>query len=322
MMTGWTRGISGSALATIGLAACALLLVGCDKDGGDSGSAGGPGGPGGGQAADGASVSTVKDAELWASVASAPAVLGLVYYAELLLLDQEDPGCPVYTGSNNSDLYVGDCTDSAGTTWTGSYEVLFGGEGTTITFDNFGNDGSAESDCPGSTSTLTLSGLATIVSTDVGDDAAVDLEVSILTDAPCEAPPSLVITTDYDMSITGSFSHGPSTWNGEGTVTIDSEGTMQATTVDERLDQCGFEPESGTTTLVGADTVVYTYDGATDCDKIGTAQWSLNGEDQGEVSGVTCSALGGLGGIWTGALALLGLLGRRRERGVSPAAPR
>jgi len=314
------RGITGRALAKAGLAAGALLLVGCsDKADDDSGAAG----PGGGAQASGeASVSTVKEAELWANVASAPAVLGLVYYAELLLLDQEDSDCPAYSGDGNTDRFTGDCTDSAGTTWTGSYELLYGQEATTITLDNFGSDGSAEADCPGSATTITLNGLVTLGYTDAGNDAAVDLEVRLLTDAPCEAPPSLVINTDYDMSIAGNFSGGPSTWNGAGTVSIDGEGIMHASTVDERLDQCGFEADSGATTLVGADTVVLTYDGATDCDEIGTVQWSLNGEDQGELSGVACSALGGLGATWTGALALLGLLGRRRERGLSRAAPR
>ena len=34
---------------------------------------------------------------------------------------------------------------------------------------------------------------------------------------------------------------------------------------------------------------VVTYDGATDCDAAGTARWSLNGTDQGEIEGINCS---------------------------------
>mgnify|MGYP001270728821 CR=1 FL=1 len=50
--------------------------------------------------------------------------------------------------------------------------------------------------------------------------------------------------------------------------------------------------------------MVVTYDGESDCDEASTVQWSLNGEDQGEMEGVSCST----GTQPKNALAILGLL--------------
>lgn len=90
---------------------------------------------------------------------------------------------------------------------------------------------------------------------------------------------------------------------------------MDSTTTEELLDEsiCAIQAASGHTTLTnGADVVVITYDGATDCDDAGEVPWTLNGEAMGTLSGVYCASAGGPASAWLGLLALG--LGLRRRR--------
>jgi uncharacterized protein (TIGR03382 family) len=106
-------------------------------------------------------------------------------------------------------------------------------------------------------------------------------------------------------------------WSGKGWIGSASSGKLEVSTVDQILDSetCQHESLSGSTTFkAGKSTVVVTYDGATDCDEDSTAHWSLNGQDQGEMAGIGCSAGGGgMGLAWGALVALLPLLPRRRR---------
>ncbi|MEC7240472.1 MAG: hypothetical protein VXW32_04485, partial [Myxococcota bacterium] len=94
------------------------------------------------------------------------------------------------------------------------------------------------------------------------------------------------------------------------------QGYLNVQTEDEVLFEtvCSTEALSGTTTLSNSnDTVVFQYDGETDCDDPGTVTWTLNGEPQGEISGVNCAISGRASGGWLVVLGALALTRRRRE---------
>ncbi len=83
--------------------------------------------------------------------------------------------------------------------------------------------------------------------------------------------------------------------NGEAEVLVVIEGvdyTFAVQTVDEMVDeaQCASEPVSGTNTVSnGVDELVFTFDGATDCDEEPTQMLSINGGQATEVAGASCS---------------------------------
>ncbi len=109
-------------------------------------------------------------------------------------------------------------------------------------------------------------------------------------------------------------------WNGSG-VWSDIDGRFEAETVDQVFDEaiCVSEALSGFTRVRGESEAVFTYDGATDCDEDSTVTWTLDGEPQGELSGVSC-AVGRLPGsrgpaaLVLGGLFALAWRGRRRRR--------
>jgi len=109
---------------------------------------------------------------------------------------------------------------------------------------------------------------------------------------------------------------GRETWNGEGRVGSAADGVYRGTTEAEVRDQsvCGHEAISGKTTVSVANGVaVFRYDGETDCDDESTVTWTLDGVDQGEISGVSCAAVAVENASWL-ALPLLLLAFRRRTR--------
>ncbi len=83
--------------------------------------------------------------------------------------------------------------------------------------------------------------------------------------------------------------------NGEANVLAvveDVDYTFAVQTVDEVMDeaQCSSEPISGTNTVSnGVDELVFTFDGATDCDEEPTQMLSINGGQATEVAGASCS---------------------------------
>ena len=87
-------------------------------------------------------------------------------------------------------------------------------------------------------------------------------------------------------------------------------------------DVCAGQPVSGRTILKsGEDTAEITYDGETDCDDEKQALLTVNDEDRGYVSDITCSVVAPAGGARGGPFALLLALaaplarrGRHRNR--------
>jgi MYXO-CTERM domain-containing protein len=217
-----------------------------------------------------------------------------------------DPDCPATADDGSALVVTGGCTDATGRTWAGEATVLRGEGRWDVSFDRFGDD--------------RFGGMARLSGSFTLEEQGEDLHAF---DADLERDGGIVSRIRYLGSVAGGYG-GETVWNGSGTVTrrgvTINAGSVHAETIDERRDDdvCPGEGLSGTTSMTSAEhTVLVTYDGASDCDDDDAARWSLDGVDQGLVTGITCSA-GGPTGTGTGAALLLllvaGALGGRRAR--------
>lgn len=251
-----------------------------------------------------------KNVAGWANASSALGVFSAVY-EPIGFADGDvtfaDAGCPTTSDDGTTAVITGDCTDTAGVTWTGSASLVRGAAGAlTVTFTDYGNDsvlGPVRR-----TGTVAVHELA-------ADRHSFDVDVT--------SDGGLTEVVEYSGTVVGNATSGPTTWNGTGTISRDGDffdgGTITATTVDQLRDNsiCAGEGISGRTTMTSDDhTVVIEYDGATDCDDNDAAHWSRDGEPQGTIEGITCSAGGrGAGGpAAVGLIALATGLARRRRR--------
>jgi hypothetical protein len=258
-----------------------------------------------------ASLEDPEHVAVWANAASAVGVY-VHAYEPIGFADGEvtfaDAACPATSDNGETATIEGGCTDQTGSQWVGKATIVRSGEDRTLRFDGYGkqNGGAAASTARGTVAvSLTSSGEHRF-------DVDLVLEGGITT------------TIDYVGTVRGGYD-GATTWNGSGTVkrkgVAKPVGTVEATTVDEVLDNsvCSGQAVSGKTTLLlGDDVAVITYDGAKDCDPDEAAGWSLNGEDQGLITGIVCSVgapgAGARGGVF-GALLLvvLGAIGVARR---------
>ena len=107
--------------------------------------------------------------------------------------------------------------------------------------------------------------------------------------------------------------------NGTADILLAIEGVDYAyfvETVDEVMDesQCVTEPISGTNTIGnGVDELRFTFDGATDCDEEPTQMLSVNGGQDSEVSGASCSSAP-VQMTFAWILGLLGVLSFRKRK--------
>lgn len=217
-----------------------------------------------------------------------------------------DAACPAAATAGTTTTVTGGCTDSAGHAWTGTATVEHAGTTRTVTLTDYGND--AFGGAVKTTGTVTITEQA-------ADQHAFEVDLV--------GGGGITTTTRYSGTVAGGYAT-PTTWNGSGTITRDGDffngGTVTATTVDQVRDndRCAGEGFSGTTTITSdAHVVVISYDGDTACDPDHSARWSRDGEDQGILAGVTCSA-GGSGTGWVAlSLALLLWPARRRSRSRS-----
>ena len=243
----------------------------------------------------------------WANTASAVGVFTTGYeplaFAERQLAFA-DPACPSTADDGTTVNIAGECVDADGIEWFGAATVVRGAAGAlTLTLDGYGNDAILGPER--AFGTITVRELA-------ADHHAFDVDLV--------RRGGLTTDVAYSGTVRGGAT-GPTTWNGSGTISRNGDffdgGTIEATTVDQVRDGsiCPGEGISGRTTMTSEEhTVEIQYDGATDCDADNAARWSRDGEDQGTIDGVTCSA-GGPGGL--GALALVVLatcVARRRRR--------
>jgi MYXO-CTERM domain-containing protein len=291
-----------------------VLLPGC---GGDESS-----GPGG-RAIDEMTPATLRDdpeaATEWAQLGSAPNAYGfgsaLVSAADLAI--QLGATCPTLTEASGTRTYEGGCSDGDDT-WTGRAVATEGASGGSIVYEGFGS--SSMQDCNGALvpTTNAFDGAVSYAGSALSMSGSFDVDVRSagvgVNDVTCAAT-DLTIAVDYHGSIRGAGD--ASTWSGSGRIGNSLQGYVSVSTDDEVIDDtvCGDEAASGTTTIrSGTHTIVITYDGMTDCDLESTVQWSFDGQESGELSGVQC-VVGHRGAPGAGlALLALALLLLRRQR--------
>jgi MYXO-CTERM domain-containing protein len=229
--------------------------------------------------------------------------------------------CPIRTESGGTVVLEGGCTDDQGREWFGRAVTpsnALPGVPTngTITYEGFGSDqGSDCADRPDARSRTLADGTVTFTQTaaSLRYDIDVVLTVSGVQDDCTETERQVALLYSGSMTQDGNAQ----IWEGSGSVGNDLAGRFDVRTDGERLDDdaCNTEALSGTTTVTaGSDVAVITYDGATDCDPMSTATWTLNGVDQGTVTGVRCSASPGQRG--SPALAIVAVLGAAIVWGV------
>jgi hypothetical protein len=236
-----------------------------------------------------------------------------------------DPACPVVADDGTVMTIDGGCTDVNGAEWMGSATVTRNGSDRAIVMTGYGSSTLASAG-----SELLVTGTMNVTAAGAAGQYDWDLDVTTTTtQVSVKAGPYVTtLTITYAGTLEGDF-NAPTLWGGSGTV-VREEADLPAETGDvattaEALDYdtCDTEPMSGETTVtVRGDTMRLAYDGATACDD--AVAWDVNGEPQGELSGVICAvrrvgARGAGGSAGAGALvALLALAATaRRWRGRS-----
>jgi hypothetical protein len=242
--------------------------------------------------------------------------------AALVLLENAESAasqgnCPTITTRGEERVYSGGCTDAAGHTWFGeaSRRGLRSDAPGRIVVEGFGR--SVPWTCNGNPAEfrMELDGFLEVTGTQ--PDAAFELALTATTESANDACEPRSDATTWHYRGTRRMQGEVATFNGSGEVGSTTAGRARVSTRDEVVDMnaCRTEALSGTTTLTsGGNTVVVTYDGATDCSPRSTVTWTLDGKPRGELSSVSCAASGGSAGalLWAAA-ALLPLLRPRRQ---------
>jgi hypothetical protein len=222
-----------------------------------------------------------EDVQDWARRASA---LGIFTHganpleAVAGLGDFVDPACPVTSDDGTTYTVEGGCTDVAGQEWVGWAQVVRGDGGDlAASYEGFGD--------------ITI--MPELMNGTIDIDRADDTHASYQIDAVWKSD-----ETSTEVAYSGDLSGDAENWiSGTGSGTFvrsggdSGAGLVEAETDAELIDYAICDsPASGSTTLVSPDhTIVITYDGATDCDPDHAARWTVDGEDRGLLSGVTCS---------------------------------
>lgn len=222
-----------------------------------------------------------------------------------------DPACPVVDDSDpDHTIVTGGCTDTNGTEWFGTLDLVIDGYVVTATMVDYGF--SLTEDCYGTPLPISvlLSGTSTL------DYATSTLKMDwggvmpFLDPFTCESRPANFVL-EYDLVL--DEVNKADVYSGSGRYADDLYGRVDVQTIGEVEGACSTEAESGVTLLTTADhDVAITYDGAIDCDSPGTSTWALDGAAQGEILGVGCSSAPGAVGWLALAPLLAGL--RRRSR--------
>jgi hypothetical protein len=270
---------------------------------------------------DGLAEADLTDAEamsLWAQ-ASAPMVFVQALLPSLLVSDQISrwqaagnagvPDCPVLTGYDENGQATGmetsaegGCTDHDGTQWLGRTSQYMAGSTVILLNERFGT--STPSDvCMGKNDDFTIHSYAVWSFAEDGDSDSMDLLSALNTtthdpNKSCESvEEGSALKVVLDRSTVELESGGEeTTWSHVGQASFksaDRSGNLDIETVDEVTNDtiCETEAISGDTFFTtSAHEAVIHYDGGTDCSEESTVTWTLDGADQGELSGISCSS--------------------------------
>ncbi|MCH9688032.1 MAG: hypothetical protein K0V04_41765 [Deltaproteobacteria bacterium] len=209
------------------------------------------------------------DVAWWEAVAR-PEVLYLM--AEWASVTAE-PGsvCPSVHRNGSVDTIEGGCTDKFGKAWTGRARRLRVDGGFQIRMKDFGHDKAR------------YSGRVQVFEDGHRFDMDLVYEGTDLTSVEGVSPKWLAFDVSGERAPDGR-------WRGEGKLAADGHGRVKMKASDLAFDSasCKTEPLSGTLQLwAGGHAVEVDYDGRGDCDPVGTARWSRDGVDQGELEGIS-----------------------------------
>lgn len=299
------------------LAVLSLAAVGCDQ-----------GGPGADaiKEMERAPLATYEEAHAFGNYSPFSMYMSIQMFAAAAQDEEENPmGCPKVTVDGRVTRIEGGCT-TGGSTITGS--LVFTADEAGSKFGRLELDGFGvieEEECNGEvvTNTMVMDGTSRVK----GDNtrAEVELDVAVRTSEPDEL---CVLRSETIAYVFNGQVEGPipspvdgeqmatqdaSTWNGTGQVGIAQFGYVDVETEDQviHFGACALGALSGSNTFTGEKEAVITFRGAETCGS--NATWTLDGVAQGEMRGVTCSAMGGGSLSAFGLLALGGLLLRRRR---------
>ncbi len=245
---------------------------------------------------------TADEVSWWESTAR-PDTLGIIAVFVALVDDGGDGECPAVDESGNSTVVTGGCTDASGKVWTGKASHKTDGAVSRVRLRDFGQ-GQAR-----------LTGTVELEANDRPQFAMnLRMEGPTLHSGP-DAPQWMALDVRGARETNGA-------WSGEGDLAAQGKGRVRMKAHDIMFDDkgCGHEPVAGRLELwSGEHHVVVDYDGATDCDPTGTARWSRDGVEQGELDvdgGLDCNPMPAKGSPppVSGALLLLLGVGRRRVR--------
>ena len=246
------------------------------------------------------------------------------------------PPCPTLTGYNDmgeavgtETSAVGGCTDHNGVAWMGSSsQYMLDVETIAMVNDGFGTS-TPSADCKGVSDHFSIHSYSEW-SDFAGDTNTVSLLSALgstthMVDDSCkpvEEGMALDVVMTRKSVMAGEAEEV--TWNQTGHTaaqTIAATGQMDIETKDEVTNDsiCYSEAISGSTHFTtSVQTAAVHYDGGTDCSDESTVTWTLDGVDQGEISGVSCASTTrrGLPFMWL-SLGLV-LIFRRRDAELQP----
>ncbi|HLT31355.1 MAG TPA: MYXO-CTERM sorting domain-containing protein [Myxococcaceae bacterium] len=289
------------------------------------------GGPGTGAISkmDRAALATEAQASAFGSMSP----VALYFMSQSLMVAEDSSAntpCPTISRDGDVTRVVGGCTTDEGIRYIGEATYTVAKEGRpygTVEFSGFGTETPSECGAEGDRTAIEeIRFEGTMVVKGDRNQSELDFDVAVegnsVDEITCALEDQAVAyvfkgTVDGplpDLSNESSIANlTASTWNGTGKVGISEFGYVDIETTDEVIDvnTCRFGAISGQTKLTGDREIVITYRGAEQCGA--AANWTLDGVDQGELRGVTCSAMGGGSLSAFGLLAVGGLLRRRRR---------
>ena len=256
--------------------------------------------------------------------ASAPRVfflaqIPLIAASGRLQRDEGEAGCPSVVTEGEVMTLRGGCVDEEGTRWTGEAVLrgMRGGERAgSATYRVFGFQKRVE--CDGGPQRSEWQANGSLVVEPDGEGLRFTIDLSFQGGGVDQECRPMEGTGALQYSGRQLQSGEATRWSGSGHYGWRGFGKVEASTEDELVNQrnCRHEALMGSTTVRSAGhEVSFRYDGESDCSEEATTPWSFDGEPQGELSKVGCSAAGGgAGPLAPWLLAPLLLLATRARR--------
>ncbi len=233
---------------------------------------------------------------------------------------QENITCPTIDGTfpedgmPEEDITVtgNGCTNEEGVTYDGSF--VYNAIG--VTYDDYTVTQTPSEECPEVSPKSISNGGSRMNMATADIEMFMHLQNDEVDENCAVVAPEVMLNGNLSM---GEDVAGGTLVNGEMTFLVTEENVsmwFDITTEDEVLNDevCETEPISGTNTISNdSDTMVFTFDGATDCDEEPTQMLSINGGEATEVEGVGCAMVSMRTGFFVSLFAFGLTFFRRRD---------